>query len=90
MNVGRNPAKVALGLVRRGLPASEPLGADPSSRRVRRFSRTLRTQTAASHCATAGRGPPVHEGWRKPLKYNTSRILHQIQNKSATISYELV
>lgn len=68
------PRKVALGLVRRGLPASEPLGADPSSRRVRRFSRRLRIQTAASHCATAVRGPRVHEVWRKPLKYHTNRI----------------
>lgn len=84
------PRNVAVGLLRRDPPESEPLDADPSSRRVRRFSRRLRTQTAASHCATAVRGPPVHEVWRKPLKYHTKRILNQIQNKSATTFYELV
>lgn len=84
------PPKVALGLLGRCLPASGPLGADPSSRRVRRFSRRLRTQTAASRCASAVRGPPAHGGWRKPLKYNTNHVSNPIPNNNPTPFCELV
>lgn len=49
------------------LPVSEPLGADPDSLRVRRFSHKSHIQTAASRCATAAREPPNREAWRTPL-----------------------
>lgn len=60
------------------LPASGPLCADRGSLRVRRFSRRLRIQTAATRCASAVRGPPAHEGWRTPLKHSPKCILKQV------------
>lgn len=68
----------------RPIPASEPLCADPSSLRVRRFFRISHTQTAACRCATAARELPAREAWRTPLE-NTWMIPNQTQNEGKTI-----
>lgn len=74
------------------VPVSGPLGADPGSLHVRRFSRKSRTRKAVSHCASAEHAPPGRGAWRKPLEKTKKYMggkLDQIIHKMSTMIFHL-